>query len=194
MVQCPGEEIAADFMHSGCFAGIHSRIYVQVATEPKSGLFLKYLFLIMRLGLLILQRVFYVLTAGEWPPFASVAVVVEREGRFLMINRRDGRGYGLPGGYIKLHETAEDAAIREVKEETGYDVQLKGVRDILSGKRKSTRVRAVDVVFNGEVVGGEMQDSLEGKCYWVQLDEVRDQIAFDYLKAIEAKSSVGAHS
>lgn len=151
---------------------------------------MKYIFLALRFGLMAMQRIFYVLTAGEWPPFASVAVVVQDNGRYLMIKRRDGRGFGLPGGYIKLHESAEAAAIREVKEETGYQIKLMGVRAILSGKRKSTRVRAVDIVFNGEVIGGDMQDSIEGKCQWVELDEVRDRLAFDYLKAIESTSQV----
>ena len=130
-------------------------------------------------------------------PKVGVGVLVVRDDQVLLCKRcgRHMNGlYAAPGGHLEYGESFVECASREVKEETGYDVQLKGVRDILSGKRKSTRVRAVDVVFNGEVVGGEMQDSLEGKCYWVQLDEVRDQIAFDYLKAIEAKNSVGAHS
>ncbi|MFQ5629856.1 MAG: NUDIX hydrolase [bacterium] len=148
---------------------------------------MKYIFLIMRFGLMVVQRVFYFLTAGEWPPFASVAVVVQDGEKYLMIKRRDGRGYGLPGGYIKLHESAEEAAIREVKEETGYDIELRGVREILSGKRKKTRVRAVDIIYNAKIIGGEMRNSLEGQCHWVQLDEVRNSMAFDYLKAIEGK-------
>jgi 8-oxo-dGTP pyrophosphatase MutT (NUDIX family) len=148
---------------------------------------LKYIFLLLRFGLMATQRLFYVLTAGEWPPFASVAVVIKDGEKYLMIQRRDGRGYGLPGGYIKLHESAEEAAIREVKEETGYQIELLGVRNILSGRRKSTRVRAVDIVYNGRVIGGEMRNSLEGKCQWVNLQDVRNKLAFDYLKAIEAK-------
>lgn len=149
---------------------------------------MKYIFLIMRFGLMVVQRVFYILTAGEWPPFASVAVVVQDGEKYLMIKRRDGRGFGLPGGYIKLHESAEEAAIREVKEETGYDIELRGVREILSGKRKKTRVRAVDIIFNGSIIGGQLQNSLEGQSRWVRLEDVRNKLAFDYLKAIDAKN------
>lgn len=150
---------------------------------------MKYVFLILRFGLMAAQRIFYVLTAGEWPPFASVAVVVKEGEKYLMIKRRDGRGFSLPGGYIKLHESAEEAAIREAKEETGFEIELLGVRSILSGKRKSTRVRAVDIVYNGRIIGGQMRNSLEGKCQWVNLHDVRNKMAFDYLKAIEVRES-----
>lgn len=150
---------------------------------------MKLIFLLLRMLLLVVQRSLYVLSAGQLPPFASVAVVVKDGDKYLMIRRRDGRGYGLPGGYMKLHETAEAAAIREVKEETGYDIELTGVRQILSGRRKSTRVRAVDIIYNARVVGGTRRDSLEGQCVWVRLADVHDRLAFDYLQVLEREDA-----
>ncbi len=135
--------------------------------------------------LVIIQRVFYVLTAGEWPPFASVAVVVRDGEKVLMIQRSDGQGYGLPGGYIKLHEKCEDAGVREVREETGYEVELTRIAGILSGVRKGTYVRALDVVYEAKIVGGDLRPSLEGEGMWVNPDEVRDQIAFDYVEILD---------
>ena len=45
-------------------------------------------------------------------------------GRVLLQKRGDSGKWGFPGGAIELGETPEEAAIREVKEETGLDVQV----------------------------------------------------------------------
>jgi len=141
--------------------------------------------LFLRLLMAIFQRVFYVCSAGQMPPFASVAMVIREGGKILMLDRSDGRGWGLPGGFVKMYEGAEQAVCREVREETGFEVEVTGVLGTLSGKRPGTWIRSVDVVFNGRVVGGALHDSTEGRSAWVRLDDVRSRIAFDYLEILE---------
>lgn len=147
---------------------------------------MKFWFLFLRFSLMLAQRVLYILSAGQWPPFASVAVLVHDGDKLLMLERRDGRGYGLPGGYIKMNETAEQAACRETKEETGYEIELMNIKMVLSGIRKSTFVRAVDIIYTARIVGGRLRPSSEGTPRWVVPGEVRNRIAFDYLTAIDA--------
>lgn len=146
---------------------------------------MKMVFLTMRLLLALLQRALYVLTAGQLPPFVSVAVVVKQHDKILMIVRRDGKGYGLPGGHINLNETAEHAAQREVEEETGLQLTITRILGTLSGKRPGTWVRTVDIVYEGRVGEGALRDSREGRCVWVKLEDVRERVAFDYLKILE---------
>jgi len=146
---------------------------------------LKGLQLFLRLVLASFQRVFYALSAGQMPPFASVAVVVREGEKILMLERSDGRGWGLPGGFVKMYEAAEEAARREVREETGFEVELTGVLGTLSGERPGAWIRSVDVVFSGRVISGELRASREGRGAWVRLREVRSQVAFDYLKILE---------
>jgi len=67
---------------------------------------------------------------ARWRPNATVATVVEREGRFLMIKERD-RDTGLivvnqPAGHLEAGETLIAAAEREVLEETGWRIDLTG--------------------------------------------------------------------
>jgi 8-oxo-dGTP pyrophosphatase MutT (NUDIX family) len=54
---------------------------------------------------------------------ASVsAVITDRRGRLLLQQRSDGGQWGLPGGSIEIGESAVDAVVREVLEETGLTV------------------------------------------------------------------------
>lgn len=146
---------------------------------------MKIIFLTLRVLLALLQRVLHVLTAGQLPPFASVVVVVKEHDRILMIVRRDGKGYGLPGGHINLNETAEHAVQREVYEETGLHLKSARLIGTLSGKRPGTWVRTVDIVYEGQISGGTLRDSHEGRCEWVRLEDVRERVAFDYLKVLD---------
>ena len=55
--------------------------------------------------------------------WAAVAVI-ERDGLVAMVRRRDGSGWGLPGGKVEPGETPRDAVVREVAEETGLRVEV----------------------------------------------------------------------
>jgi 8-oxo-dGTP pyrophosphatase MutT (NUDIX family) len=62
-------------------------------------------------------------------PSAS-AIVTDEQGRILLIKRRDNTLWALPGGGHDIGETIEQTAVREVKEETGLDVQVTGLTGI----------------------------------------------------------------
>jgi ADP-ribose pyrophosphatase YjhB (NUDIX family) len=54
-------------------------------------------------------------------------VVLEHNGKYLLVQEKQPKAYGkwsLPGGRVDAGETLEQAAVREAKEETGFDVQL----------------------------------------------------------------------
>jgi ADP-ribose pyrophosphatase YjhB (NUDIX family) len=58
---------------------------------------------------------------------AASAVVVDNEGRILLHRRRDNDMWALPGGKMELGESLAGCARREVKEETGLDVEVVGL-------------------------------------------------------------------
>jgi ADP-ribose pyrophosphatase YjhB (NUDIX family) len=72
----------------------------------------------------------------------------------LLLNRRaidPGKGrWSFPSGYVDLGESTASAAIREVKEETGFDVRLDGLVGVYSTSSRPV----VFVVYAGEVIGG----------------------------------------
>jgi 8-oxo-dGTP pyrophosphatase MutT (NUDIX family) len=76
----------------------------------------------------------------------AVSVIVrDEEGRVLLIQRSDNSLWALPGGAQDLGETTMQAAVREVAEETGLQVEIRGISGIYSDPR---HVIAYD---NGEV-------------------------------------------
>ena len=64
-----------------------------------------------------------------WAPHVTVATIVERDNRFLMVyEEADGKQvYNQPAGHLDPNETLKEAAIRETLEETGWTVELTGV-------------------------------------------------------------------
>lgn len=61
-----------------------------------------------------------------WLPHSSVATVVERDGRFLMVEEQDGDRvvFNQPAGHLDEGETLFEAGVRETLEETGWLVNL----------------------------------------------------------------------
>ena len=58
------------------------------------------------------------------------AVVVDDAGRVLLQRRADSGNWSLPGGVMEVGETIEQCVIREVREETGLDVEITGLLGI----------------------------------------------------------------
>ncbi len=60
-----------------------------------------------------------------WTPHATVATIIERDGRFLMVEEDAGsqRVFNQPAGHVEDNETLVAAAVRETLEETGWHVR-----------------------------------------------------------------------
>jgi ADP-ribose pyrophosphatase YjhB (NUDIX family) len=106
---------------------------------------------------------------------AVTAVVVDDEGRVLMIERTDNGKWALPGGAQELGESVRGAAVRETLEETGIEIDVVGVAGIYSDPR---HVIAYDdgevrqefsISVLGKAVGGAPRTSSESRVVrWVE--------------------------
>ena len=76
--------------------------------------------------------------------------------KILMVKQREnGSYYTLPGGAVKLGETLEEAVIREVKEETGLHINVKGICSISEAFSRKEIIMQFSFNFLGEIIGGE---------------------------------------
>lgn len=62
----------------------------------------------------------------------SSAIVVDDEGRILLQRRSDSGNWALPGGTMDIGETLAQSIIREVQEETGFDVRIERIVGVYS--------------------------------------------------------------
>ena len=59
-----------------------------------------------------------------------VGGVIEKEGKYLLVQEAQAKAYkkwNIPAGHLDFGETIREGAIREIKEETGCDVELSGI-------------------------------------------------------------------
>jgi 8-oxo-dGTP diphosphatase len=88
-------------------------------------------------------------------PLFGPTVVVVRQGRVLLQLREDTRTWCLPGGAVEAGESLAQAAVREVREETGLEVVLERLVGVYS-KPRWRRGGGHDVLFLARPVGGDL--------------------------------------
>ena len=99
----------------------------------------------------------------------AAGVLVEREGKVLLVRRRMRPRQGtwtFPAGFVEFDEDPADAAVRECREETGLEVEISGLLDIIAGQEHAHGADIV-IVYRARLVGGEPEAA----------DDV-DQVAF----------------
>ncbi|WP_269854153.1 NUDIX hydrolase [Streptomyces sp. RPT161] len=136
--------------------------------------------------------------SAQRPHSVSVAgVVVDHQGRALLIQRRDNGHWEPPGGVLEAGETITEALRREVLEETGITIELPAT---LTGVYKNMTGLVVALVFRCKAMGGSLTTGAETRALrWATREEVRqladEAYAIRVLDALDAASSpaVRAH-
>lgn len=104
----------------------------------------------------------------------AAGVIVEQKGEVLLVRRRMTPRQGLwtfPGGFVDFDESPAEAAARECREETGLNVEISGLLDVIAGQEHESGADIV-IVYLGRPAGGErVEDHLH------PADDV-DRVAF----------------
>ncbi len=88
----------------------------------------------------------------------AAGVLVERNGHILLVRRRmePRRGrWTFPAGFVDYDEAPADAAIRECREETGLEVEITGLLDVIAG-REHPHGADIVIVYLARQTGGEL--------------------------------------
>lgn len=108
---------------------------------------------------------------------SSTAVVTDAHDRMVLVRRRDNDLWALPGGAMELGESIVDAAVREVKEETGLDVEITGLVGVYTNPHHVMAYTDGEVrqqfslCFSTRLLGGVLQtDSESTDIAWASLE------------------------
>lgn len=113
-----------------------------------------------------------------WKPNVTVAAVVERDGKFLLVEEEtdSGLAFNQPAGHLEEGEALVDAVVREALEETAYHFKPTYLIGVYNWKHPDKDVTYLRFAFGGELRGFEAERKLdEGiiAARWLTLDEVK---------------------
>ena len=118
------------------------------------------------------------------PPLAA-DVIAEIGDKIALIERKNfPYGWALPGGFVEIGETVEQAAVREAREETSLEVELRALLGVYSRPDRDPRGQTVTIVYIGRATGTpEARDDAKG----IALFDPRhppSPLAFDHAEII----------
>jgi 8-oxo-dGTP diphosphatase len=118
------------------------------------------------------------------PPLAA-DVIAEIGDKIALIERKNfPYGWALPGGFVEVGETVERAAVREAREETSLEVELRALLGVYSRPDRDPRGQTVTIVYIGRATGTpEARDDAKG----IALFDPRrppSPLAFDHAEII----------
>ena len=125
--------------------------------------------------------------AGPETPKLMVDVVIPAENGVVLIRRGNDPFEGqwaLPGGFVEVGETVEEAAAREAAEETGLAVEIARLVGVYSDPERDPRGHNVSVAFLVRVLSGDLAAATDASEVSV-LDPSAVELAFDHGRIIE---------
>ena len=125
-------------------------------------------------------------------PIPTVDTIIQKYSQILVIRRKKEPFKGLfsiPGGFVNEGERVEDAAKREVKEETSLDIELVDILGVYSEPNRDPRGHMMSTVFIGEISPNNKVEALAqddaAEIKWMNLEELGNtSFAFDHKKII----------
>lgn len=119
-------------------------------------------------------------------PLLTVDSVIFFEGGVVLIRRKNPpfQGcYALPGGFVEIGESTEEAVVREAREETGLVIELVGLVGVYSDPHRDPRGHVVSVCYFSRGAGNLVSGSDAKSAGVFPLDDL-PMLAFDHDKMI----------
>ncbi len=119
-------------------------------------------------------------TYRQWMPHATVAAIIEREGKFLLVEEMTDRGnrFNQPAGHLEDNETIIEAVIRETLEETAYAFKPESLLGIYHWKHEHNNTTYLRFAFIGNVDNHQPERGLDDgiiRTVWMSIDEIRSK-------------------
>lgn len=127
------------------------------------------------------------MTDARWKPHVTVAALIEREGRFLLVEERTAHGLQLnnPAGHLERGESLVQACVREVLEETAHHFTPDALVGVYMTSSPAPQAGAPDVTYVRFAFTGRLGDKVPERVLdagivrtvWLTPDEVRASVA-----------------
>ena len=113
-----------------------------------------------------------------WKPNVTVASVLEREGRFLLVEEETDHGvcYNQPAGHLECGESLIDAVIRETLEETACTLNPQYLVGVYNCRNEASDVTYLRFAFGGAISAHDPGRQLDNgilAAHWLTVDEIR---------------------
>jgi len=117
-----------------------------------------------------------------WKPNVTVAAVVERDGRFLLVEEktRDGVKLNQPAGHLERHESIVAAVERETLEETAFDFAPERITGIYRWAKPGNDLTYLRFAFSGRLGPHHPDRALDSgiiRTVWLSREEVLGSVA-----------------
>jgi ADP-ribose pyrophosphatase YjhB (NUDIX family) len=119
-------------------------------------------------------------------PIPTVDIIIEiqredgKEGIVLIKRKNPPHGWAIPGGFVDYGESLEEAAVREAKEETSLDVQLKKQLHTYSDPDRDPRQHTISTVFVASARGRPKAEDDAQEIGIFTKEEINFSLAFDH--------------
>ncbi len=123
-------------------------------------------------------------------PIPTVDIIIEiqredgKEGIVLIKRKNPPHGWAIPGGFVDYGESLEEAAVREAKEETSLDIQLKKQLHTYSDPDRDPRQHTISTVFVASARGRPKAEDDAQEIGIFTKEEINFSLAFDHNKIL----------
>ena len=118
------------------------------------------------------------------PPVAA-DLIIEIGDRIVLIERRNFPfGWAIPGGFVEIGERVEDAAVREAREETSLEDELRALLGIYTRPDRDPRGHTISAVYVGRAHGEPRADDDARKAGLFPPDALPAPLAFDHAEIL----------